>query len=113
MSRSILVDAELKSRETLKILIQNFCKGVAVNALCRNSAEAIKAINQFNPDVVFLDIQLQRETGFDLLTRLKDFDFEVIFMTSYSEFAIKAFQLSAFDYLLKPIDINALKHVLV
>jgi two-component system LytT family response regulator len=113
MIRSIIVDAELKSRESLKNLIEDFCKGVSVNALCRNSAEATKAINQFNPDVVFLDIQLQRETGFNLLTRLRDFDFEVIFTTSYSEFAIKAFQLSAFEYLLKPIDINALKQVLV
>src|SRR5258706_10399757 len=112
MIRSIIVDDELKSRESLKILVEDFCEGVEVKALCQNVAEAIKAIDQFNPDVVFLDIQLQRETGFDLLTRLKDFDFEVIFMTSYSEFAIKAFQLSAFEYLLKPIDINALKQVL-
>jgi two-component system LytT family response regulator len=84
-----------------------------VKALCQNVAEAIKAIDQFNPDVVFLDIQLQRETGFDLLTRLKDFDFEVIFTTAYSEFAIKAFKFSAIDYLLKPIDIEELKRALL
>jgi two-component system LytT family response regulator len=112
MIRSIIVDDELKSRESLRILVEDFCEGVEVKALCRNSAEATKAINQFNPDVVFLDIRLQRETGFDLLTRLKDFDFEVIFTTAYSEFAIKAFKLSAIDYLLKPVDIAELKKAL-
>jgi len=112
MIRSIIVDDELKSRESLKILVEDFCEGVEVKALCQNVAEAIKAIDQFNPEVVFLDIQLQRETGFDLLTRLKDFDFEVIFTTAYSEFAIKAFKFSAIDYLLKPIDIEELKRAL-
>lgn len=59
--------------------------------------------------MVFLDIQMQRETGFDLLTRLSSINFEVIFTTAYSEYAIKAFKFSAIDYLLKPIDIGELK----
>src|SRR5258708_10576862 len=108
MVRSIIVDDELKSRESLKILLEDFCEGVSVNALCQNVDEAIIAVRDVNPDVIFLDIQLQRETGFDLLTRLKDFDFEVIFTTAYSEFAIKAFRFSAIDYLLKPIDVQEL-----
>jgi two-component system LytT family response regulator len=113
MIRSIIVDDELKSRESLKLLVEDFCTGVEVKALCRNVDEAIKAINQFNPDVVFLNVQLHRETGFNLFTRLRNFDFEVIFTTTYSEFAIKAFQFSAIDYLLKPIDIEELKRALL
>ena len=109
MLSSIIVDDESKSRESLKILIEDFCEGVAVKALCQNVTEAIQAIDQFKPDVVFLDIQLQRETGFDLLNQLKDFTFEVIFTTAFSEYAIKAFKFSAIDYLLKPIDIEELK----
>src|SRR6478752_4955812 len=113
MIRGIVVDDELKSRESLKILIEDFCEGVEVVALCQNVDESIEAIQRLHPDVVFLDIQLQRETGFDLLTRLKHFDFNVIFTTAYSEYAIKAFKFSAIDYLLKPIDIEELKRSLL
>jgi two-component system LytT family response regulator len=109
MIKSIIVDDELKSRESLRILIQDFCEGTEVLALCQNVAEGIQAIQQHKPDIVFLDIQMQRETGFDLLAKIKEVDFEVIFTTAYSEYAIKAFKFSAIDYLLKPIDIDELK----
>jgi two-component system, LytTR family, response regulator len=109
MLKAIIIDDESKSRESLKILIEDFCQDVEVKALCQNVDEAIKAIETHNPNMVFLDIQLQRETGFDLLTKLKKFDFSVIFTTAYSEHAIKAFKFSAIDYLLKPIDIEELR----
>lgn len=112
MLNCIIVDDEGKSRESLKILIEDFCEGVTVKALAQNISEAIEAIDIHKPDVVFLDIQLQRETGFDLLNQLKTFDFEVIFTTAFSEYAIKAFKYSAIDYLLKPIDIEELKQSL-
>jgi two-component system LytT family response regulator len=112
MINAIIVDDELKSRESLKILLEEFCDNVAVKALCQDVAEAVQAIQQYKPDVVFLDIQLQRETGFDLLTQLGDFNFEVIFTTAYAEYAIKAFKFAAIDYLLKPIDIEELKRAL-
>ncbi|HKZ38357.1 MAG TPA: LytTR family DNA-binding domain-containing protein [Chryseolinea sp.] len=109
MLKAIIVDDEPKARENLQILLQDFVKGVEVVALCQDIAEAMEAVNTKSPDIVFLDIQLQRETGFDLLTRLKDINFEVIFTTAYTEYAIKAFKFSAIDYLLKPIDIEDLK----
>jgi two-component system LytT family response regulator len=109
MLKAIIVDDELKSRESLKILIDDFCEGVEVLALCQNVKEAVAAIETYKPHVVFLDIQLQRETGFDLLNEVKDFDFSVIFTTAYSEYAVKAFKFSAIDYLLKPIDIEELR----
>lgn len=109
MLRVIIVDDELKSRESLRILLQDFCDDVQVIALCQNVEEGLSAIGKHNPDIVFLDIQMQRETGFDLLTKVKKADFEVIFTTAHSEFAIKAFKFSAVDYLLKPIDIEELR----
>jgi two-component system LytT family response regulator len=112
MIRSVLIDDELKSRESLKILLTDFCENVEVAATCQNIAEGIEAIQQYKPDVVFLDIQMQRETGFDLLSKVKPVDFEVIFTTAHSEYAIKAFKFSAIDYLLKPIDIEELKRAL-
>jgi two-component system LytT family response regulator len=109
MLKAIIVDDEFKSRESLQVLLHDFVEDVEVVALCENIAEAMDAIHRNKPDIVFLDIQLQRETGFDLLVRIADIDFEVIFTTAYSEYAIKAFKFSAIDYLLKPIDIEELK----
>jgi two-component system LytT family response regulator len=109
MLKAIIVDDEPKARENLQILLQDFVEGVEVVALCQNISEAIDAVKSNSPDIVFLDIQLQRETGFDLLTKLKEINFEVIFTTAYTEYAIKAFKFSAIDYLLKPIDIEELK----
>lgn len=96
----------------MRILLEDFCEDIKVCALCQNVDEGIKAIKEFKPEIVFLDIQMQRETGFDLLTRIKDINFEVIFTTAHSEYAIKAFKFSAIDYLLKPIDIQELKHAI-
>ncbi len=104
----IIVDDELKSRENLRILIQDFCQNVSVLALCSNIAEATSAIKQNQIDLVFLDIQMQRETGFDLFSKFESPTFDVVFTTAYAEYAIKAFKFSALDYLLKPIDIAEL-----
>ncbi|HEX5168278.1 MAG TPA: LytTR family DNA-binding domain-containing protein [Cyclobacteriaceae bacterium] len=112
MIRSIIVDDEQKSRESLRILLEDFCENVEIQALCQNVNEGIEAIRQHKPDVVFLDIQMQRETGFDLLSRIDAVDFEIIFTTAHSEYAIKAFKFSAIDYLLKPIDIDDLHKAL-
>ena len=109
MLKSIVVDDELKSRESLKKMLTTFCEGVEVLATCQNVKEAMEAIQQHKPDVVFLDVQMQGETGFDLLTQFKSIDFEVIFTTAYSEFAIQAIKFSAVDYLLKPIDLEELE----
>src|SRR6187551_693295 len=110
MLKSIIVDDELKSRESLKKMLAAFCQDVEVLDTCQNVAEAVRAIEEFKPDVVFLDVQMQGETGFDLLSTLEDIDFEVIFTTAYSEYALKAIKFSAIDYLLKPIDIDDLKN---
>ena len=109
MLKSIIVDDEAKSGESLRILIEDFCDDVQVCALCTTVDEGIEALQVHKPDVVFLDIQMQCETGFDLLERIPQVTFEVVFTTAHSEYAIKAFRFSAIDYLLKPIDLEELK----
>lgn len=109
MLRAIIVDDEPKSLQNLKILAEEFAPNLKVVALCNNVADALVTIRTEKPDIVFLDIQMNNETGFDLLSRAENIDFEVIFVTAYSEFAIKAFKFSAIDYLLKPIDPEELK----
>src|SRR5688572_26545951 len=108
MLRCIVIDDELKSREGLKKMIESFCKGVEVCAVCENVKESIAAIQKHKPDFIFLDVQMRGETGFDLLTQLKNIDFEIIFTTAHSEYAIKAIKFSAIEYLLKPIDLEEL-----
>jgi two-component system, LytTR family, response regulator len=109
MLKSIIVDDEYKSRESLKALVEKFCENISVVAICQNGNDAVQAIDEYDPDLIFMDIQLQRETGFEILERLDKINFEVIFTTAFSEYAIKAFKFSAIDYLLKPIDINELR----
>ena len=109
MLRSIIVDDELKSRETLRMMITSFCQGINVVATCQNVKEGMEAIQTFKPDVIFLDVQMQGETGFDLLSKLEGTKLDVIFTTAHSEYAIRALKSSAIDYLLKPIDIADLQ----
>jgi two-component system, LytTR family, response regulator len=109
MINAIIIDDELKSCQNLERLLLDFCQDVTIKASCQTVEEGVKAITENKPDVVFLDIQMKGETGFDLLSRIEQIDFEIIFATAYSEYAIKAFRFSAIDYLLKPIDIDDLK----
>ncbi|MBO9701930.1 MAG: response regulator transcription factor [Sporocytophaga sp.] len=110
MFGAIIVDDELKSRESLKSLLTTFCEDIEVLATCKNVEEGLEAINRFKPEVVFLDIQMKGETSFDLLAQLSTIDFDIIFTTAHSEYAIKAIKFSALDYLLKPIDIDELQN---
>ncbi len=109
MMKAIIVDDEERSRKNITALLTDFCAGVEVLDAVKSVEEAMHAIKKYRPDVVFLDIQMQRETGFDLLNKIDKIDFEVIFTTAHAEYAINAIRFSAIDYLLKPIDIEELK----
>ncbi len=106
--RAILVEDEPSGMENLQYKLQANCPEVEVVATCFNGADAIKAIKMHLPDVLFLDIRLGDMTGFDVLSAIKYPSFEVIFTTSYDEFAIEAIKNSALDYLLKPIEVDEL-----
>lgn len=107
--RAIVIDDEEPSREALRNYISDFCSDVEVVATASSVKTAFRAIQKHNPDLIFLDIEMPDGKGFDLLKMFDTIDFRVIFVTAYSEYAIKAFRVNAVDYLLKPVKIDELK----
>lgn len=108
MIRAIIVDDELKGRNLLNELIKNRFPEIDIIALAKNADEGIQFISKNNPDVVFLDINMPGKSGFDMLQEIQPVHFEIIFITAYDKYAIRAFRYHAFDYLLKPIDTDEL-----
>jgi two-component system LytT family response regulator len=104
----ILVDDEISNLENLRTLLQKHCPQVTVMATAQNVGDAVDAIERYLPRLVFLDIQMGEETGFDVLKLLRIRNFEVIFVTAYDQYGIQAVKFAALDYLLKPIDIEEL-----
>src|SRR5436190_13617142 len=86
------------------MLLEKCCSQVQVIATCYSGAEAIEAINEQNPQLIFLDIEMPHMNGFQMLEQIPEINFEIIFTTSYDQYAITAFKFSALDYLLKPVD---------
>lgn len=109
MLKAIIVDDEAKSRITLRDLITRHCASLQVAELCDSVESALEAIGKHEPQLVFLDIEMPRSNGFNLLEKLGNPSFEVIFTTAYDHYAIRAIKFSALDYLLKPIDVEELK----
>jgi two-component system, LytTR family, response regulator len=106
---AVLIDDEKNNLNNLLNLIQSNCPEIEVCATARDAQEGKRIIIKYNPQVVFLDINMPGTSGFDLLRSLDNYDFEVIFVTAYENFAIQAIKFAAVDYLLKPVDINELK----
>src|SRR5688572_13645353 len=104
MTRAIIIDDEEHCIDTLSILLQDYCPHLEVIASCRSAKDAIKAVSELKPDLVFLDIEMPVMNGFEMLEHLKDLPFSVIFTTSFDQYALKAIRFSALDYLLKPVD---------
>jgi len=99
--RAILVDDEDLARESLRMAIGQF-RHVVIIEECPNGFEAVRAVKEHQPDVMFLDIQMPKLTGFDVVELLGDEAPVIIFVTAYDEFAVKAFEANALDYILKP-----------
>lgn len=110
MLNTIIVEDEDNAREMLQNLLAKYCPEVNVLAACGNIEDGLAAIEEHRPDLLFLDIEMQTGTGFDLLEKVEYRGFEVIFTTAYDTYALKAIKFSAIDYLLKPIDVGDLQH---
>lgn len=112
--RTIIIDDELLARENLKQLLAGVSNEVKIVAEANGVAEAVKLIKKHLPEVVFCDIEMQVLSGLQLLDFFneEEINFELIFVTSHSQFAIQAFRLSAIDYLLKPVEPQYLKEAL-
>ncbi len=109
MLRTIIIDDEIHSRQVLEKLLRDYCPEVKIEGTADSMESGTRLIRESKPDLVFLDIEMPDGSGFDLLGSLGTVDFEVIFVTGYEKYAIKAFKTAALDYLLKPVDINDLE----
>jgi two-component system LytT family response regulator len=106
---AVIIDDEQNNIDNLSILLRQNCPQVIITSTALNAAEGERIILQYNPDLVFLDIQMPGKNGFDLLKSLNDYSFEIIFVTAYDQYGIQAVKFAALDYLLKPINTEDLK----
>lgn len=104
----VIVDDEPNARENLRILIERYIPGVHIKGTAGSVREAVPLVQQVRPDLVFLDIEMPNGNGFAFLSLIPEIDFDVIFVTAYDHYAVKAFKFSAVDYLLKPVDVDDL-----
>ncbi|HKR07449.1 MAG TPA: LytTR family DNA-binding domain-containing protein [Bacteroidia bacterium] len=109
MIKAVIVDDESKSIEILRMLVETHCSDVKIEGYAEEVEDAIKLINAKQPDIVFLDIEMSGESGFELLEKVKTKNLHVIFVTAHSQYAVRAFRYSVADYLLKPVDSTELK----
>jgi len=104
MINAIIIDDEAHARQTIRAILKSSCDDVNIVAEAANVAEAVKSIKQFQPQLLFLDIDLPDGNGFDILKQVDHKNLRIIFITAYQEYAIQAIKFSAFDYILKPIN---------
>ncbi len=104
MLKTIIIDDEQHCVDRITKLLSKYNNDLDIIKICTNVDDAKAAIESIKPDVIFLDVHLHEQTGFDLLKQLSNINFEIIFTTAYDTYAVDAFKFSALDYLLKPID---------
>lgn len=108
--KAVIIDDERKARNYLKTLLENHCPTITQITTAEDLLSGIDTIREMNPDIVFLDIEMPQHSGLEIMDYFEDekINFEIIFTTAYSEYAIQAFELSAIDYLLKPLSAEKL-----
>jgi two-component system LytT family response regulator len=104
MLHAIIIDDELNGLRSMELLIKKFVPDIKIVALTTDPLEGIQMINNYRPDIVFLDIYMPNLNGFEVLEKLEFRNFHLLFTTAHQEFALKAIKQSATDYLLKPVD---------
>lgn len=109
MLRVLLIDDEQRATDALRLMIVKTIPEIDEVMVCNDSREAAEKIHQFQPGLVFLDIQMPHMNGFEVLEKIPNKNFKIIFTTAYNEYAIQAIRYSAFDYLLKPVDMEELQ----
>jgi two-component system LytT family response regulator len=108
MIRTVLIDDETDSIRVLQKLLETYCPQVEVVGTAEGVETGLAIIQEVRPDLLFLDIEMTRGNAFDLLNQLRPLTFQVIFVTAFDNYAIRAFKYSVVDYLLKPVDIDEL-----
>jgi two-component system LytT family response regulator len=110
--KAIIIDDERSGRQVLRQMLEQFCKNVEVTAAVDSADEGRKAISKYRPDVVFLDIEMPFENGFEMLENIGNRDFNVVFVTAHGVYAERAKKYNPLQFLLKPINISELRHAL-
>jgi len=108
MLRTVIIDDDEVSRMVLREMLLKFLDNIEILGEAGTVSEGIRLIEETDPELVLLDISMPDGTGFDLLDHLKSVNFKLIFITAYSEYAVKAFKYSAFDYIVKPLNVDEL-----
>lgn len=108
--KTLIIDDERLAREELKSLLKDY-EEIEIIAEAKNGKEGVKIINEHQPDLIFLDVDMPELSGFDLLKKLDEIPI-VVFVTAYNEYALKAFEVDALDYILKPIDPKRLEETI-
>src|SRR5262245_61816902 len=108
MLTAIIIDDEQKGRIALREKLYLYCPEEKITGEAEDGIEGLQLLREQKPAIVFLDIQMPRMDGFQMLHQLPDKNFHLIFTTAYDQYAIKAIRYAAFDYLLKPVDIEEL-----
>ena len=109
MIRAVVIEDEEHSRKMLMAMLHEHCQVITVVASADSVRTGVTAISEQRPELVFLDIELQSETSFEILEKLPEINFELIFTTAFDHYALKAIKFCAIDYLLKPIDLSELR----
>ena len=104
MIKAVIIDDEPDSRATLISYLEKYCDSIEIIGEANSVATGVEKLNEISPDVIFLDVQMPDGSGFDLLEQLPEINFQIIFVTAFDQYAIRAIKFSALDYLLKPID---------
>jgi two-component system LytT family response regulator len=104
MIKIVIVEDEENVRDSLKRMIELYSQDISVVAMCGNVKEGVKAINDYQPDLLLLDVELGKESSFDIFQYFPKPDFKMIFITAHERYAVQAFRFAALDYLLKPVD---------
>jgi two-component system LytT family response regulator len=105
----LIIDNEPNLRTAIKALLQAFCPEIVVIEMADGVKSGLEKINNFKPDIVLLDVEMDDGSGFDLMQQIVNPAFQLIFVTAHNKYAIEAFKFSAIDYLLKPVDPDALQ----
>jgi two-component system LytT family response regulator len=109
MLKVLLIDDEQRATDALRLMIAKTIPEIDEVMVCNDSRQAAEKIHAFQPGLVFLDIQMPHLNGFEVLEKIPNKNFKIIFTTAYNEYAIQAIRYSAFDYLLKPVDMEELQ----
>lgn len=107
--RAVLIDDEISGLKSLQLIIEKYCPQIKIVAATKEAIKGVELINDYHPDIVFLDINMPKLNGFEVLEKLTFRNFQLVFTTAHEEYALKAIKQSAVDYLLKPITGNDLR----